>query len=74
MLLMKDAVAYKKLQSAKPKAIEKAKDAIPVQKPGRRIAPSEKAATDRDAAFKKLAPNGTFASIETRRPSSMNSG
>jgi hypothetical protein len=60
MLLMKDAVAYKKLQSAKPKAVEKAKDAIPVQKPGRRIAPSEKATTDRDAAFKKLAPNGTF--------------
>lgn len=42
--LIKDAIAYRKLQASKPRAAEKAKDAGPVQKPGKRASESEQQA------------------------------
>lgn len=43
-LMARDAMAYRKLMAQKPKAIEKAKDAPPVQKPGSRPSPQQQAA------------------------------
>jgi hypothetical protein len=46
MLMAKDAIAYRKLQADKPKALEKVKDVPPVtvQAPGRRVSAPERAA------------------------------
>jgi hypothetical protein len=46
LLVLKDAIAYRKLQADKPKALEKVKDVPPVtvQAPGRRVSAPERAA------------------------------
>lgn len=41
VLVLKDAVAYRKLMASKPKADAKAKDAVPVQTPGRQSSPDD---------------------------------
>lgn len=41
VLVLRDAVAYRKLKAATPKALDKAKDAQPVQQPGRRSSPDD---------------------------------
>jgi len=41
LLMAKDAASWRRLQSQKPKAIEKAKGAAPMQAPGHRQAPSD---------------------------------
>ncbi|WP_455296452.1 hypothetical protein [Brucella pituitosa] len=43
-LMARDAMAYRKLMAQKPKALEKAKDVPPVQKPGNRASPQQQAA------------------------------
>ena len=58
--LMRDAIAYRKLQAAKPKVMEKARNAAPVKPPGRRQAPSEGKAVDESAAWEKLKRTGEF--------------
>lgn len=42
VLLARDAIAYRKLQAEKPKAIEKVKQAPPVQQPGKRVSEAER--------------------------------
>jgi hypothetical protein len=46
LLVLKDAIAWRKLQADKPKALEKVKDVPPVQvqAPGRRVSAPERAA------------------------------
>ncbi|MHA6684492.1 hypothetical protein [Mesorhizobium sp. A556] len=40
--MIRDAIAYRKLQASKPKAAEKAKDAAPVRQPGKRTSDAER--------------------------------
>ncbi len=58
LIILKDAIAYRKLKSQKPKAIDKAKDAIPVQKPGKRPSPGEAQARARKEQMAKLRKTG----------------
>jgi len=41
VLVLRDAVAFRKLKASTPKALDKAKDAPPVQQPGRRVSPDD---------------------------------
>lgn len=43
MPMIRDAIAYRKLQASKPKAVEKAKEAAPVRQPGKRTSEAERA-------------------------------
>lgn len=56
--VLKDAIAYRKLIAAKPQAIDKAKDAIPVQQPGKRPSPGEAQAKARQEQMAKLRKTG----------------
>lgn len=60
--ILKDAIAYRKLQAAKPQALEKAKDAPPVQvqAPARRVSTQEKQAQTVKANFDRLRKTGSF--------------
>jgi hypothetical protein len=42
LLMARDAIAYRKLQAEKPKAIEKVKQAPPVQQPGKRVSDADR--------------------------------
>ncbi len=42
VLLARDAIAYRKLQAEKPRAIEKVKQAPPVQQPGKRVSEADR--------------------------------
>jgi hypothetical protein len=53
MLMVKDAIAYRKLQAAKPKAAEKGKAAKPVAKPGERASSNASVATKHKALFER---------------------
>lgn len=57
--ILKKAIAYDKLMANKPKAIDKAKDAPPVQKPGRRSSPKEAHAKARQEQMAKLRKTGS---------------
>lgn len=54
--VMKDAIAYRKLQADKAKVAAKVKDVPPVQvqAPGRRVSPAEKQAQDVKTGFNRL--------------------
>ena len=56
--VLQDAIAYRKLIASKPKAIDKAKDAIPVQQPGKRSSPGEAQAKARNEQMAKLRKTG----------------
>jgi len=58
VVILKKAIAYDKLMAAKPKAIDKAKDAAPVQQPGRRPSASEANAKARQEQMAKLRKTG----------------
>ena len=60
--VLKDAIAYRKLQAAKPKALDKVKDVPPVQvqAPGRRVAPAEKHGDAVKQGFERLRKTGSF--------------
>lgn len=58
LLILRDAIAYRKLQASKPKAVEKAKDAPPVQRPGRRPSQAEQVARVRAEKLKQLRKTG----------------
>lgn len=60
ILLAKDALAYQKLMASKPKAIEKAKDAPPVQQPGRRPGPAEAQARAHKERMERLRQTGSI--------------
>lgn len=51
MRLVRDAVAYRKLQSSKPKVVEKAKGARPVAKPEARVSSNERISAKHKALF-----------------------
>lgn len=51
MLLVKDAAAFRKLQAAKPKAVEKGKAARPVARPDARAPAGERTSTKHKALF-----------------------
>lgn len=53
MLAMRDAVAYRKLQAAKPKAVEKGKTARPVSRPDVRSPASDRASTKHKTLFER---------------------
>ncbi len=53
MLMVKDAVAYRKLQAAKPKAMEKGKAAAPVAKPQPRATSNERISQKHKGLFEK---------------------
>ncbi len=53
MLMVKDALAYRKLQAGKPKAMEKAKSAIPVAKPGVRTTSNERISQKHKGLFER---------------------
>jgi len=53
MLLVKDALAYRKLQAAKPKVVEKARSAFPVQKPGARVTSNERVSQKHKGLFER---------------------
>jgi hypothetical protein len=53
MLMAKDAIAYRKLQAAKPKAMEKAKAATPVSKPAARVSSNERVSAKHKALFER---------------------
>jgi hypothetical protein len=67
-LVLKDAIAYRKLQAEKSKAMEKAKAAPPVQapqaQPARRVSPAERQAVNVSEAFAKARASGGFASVD----------
>ena len=60
ILLAKDAMAYQKLMDSKPKAIQKAQDAPPVQQPGRRPSQGEAAARAHKERRDKLRQTGSL--------------
>lgn len=60
ILLAKDAMAYQKLMADKPKAIQKAQDAPPVQQPGRRPGQGEAAARAHKERREKLRQTGSL--------------
>ncbi len=53
MLMVRDAVAYRKLQAAKPKAMEKGKAAAPVAKPGARPTSNERVSQKHKGLFER---------------------
>jgi hypothetical protein len=53
MRLIKDAIAYRKLQAAKPKVAEKTQNARPVVRPGERVAPTTAVAQKHKALFER---------------------
>ncbi len=55
MLLIKDALAYRKLQAAKPRVADKVRTARPVTKPGERSAPTTAIAQKHKALFERAA-------------------
>lgn len=56
--IISDAVDYRMLLASKPQAIDKAKDAAPVQQPGKRLAPGEAQAKARQEQMAKLRKTG----------------
>jgi hypothetical protein len=60
MTLAEKAAKWDKLQADKPKALEKAKDALPVQQPGRRVQPSERRGAEVDELSKRLSKTGSL--------------
>lgn len=59
-LLAKDAMAYRKLMASKPKAQAKAKDAPPVQKPGRRASQTGQKARAQKDKMDRLRQTGSL--------------
>ena len=53
MLLVKDALAYRKLQSEKPRAMEKARGAFPVRKPEARVSSNERVSQKHKGLFER---------------------
>jgi hypothetical protein len=53
------AAKWDALQDAKPKVVEKAKDAIPVQQPGRRVQPAERRGAEVEELSKRLSRTGS---------------
>ena len=64
LLMAKDAASWRKLQAQKPKAIEKAKDAAPVQPAGRREPSSTGAKQALKEAQARLARTGSIEDAE----------
>ncbi|PWL17401.1 hypothetical protein DKP76_11525 [Falsochrobactrum shanghaiense] len=59
-LMARDAMAYQKLMSQKPKALDKARNAPPVQVPGQRQSPTEAVARANRARMEKLSKTGSI--------------
>ena len=60
--VLKDAIAYRKLQAEKAKVAAKVKDVPPVQvqAPGRRVSPAEKQAQEVKTGFERLRKTASF--------------
>lgn len=60
--VLKDAIAYRKLQAEKAKVAEKVKNVPPVQvqAPGRRVSPAEKQAQEVKTGFERLRKTASF--------------
>lgn len=56
--VLKDAIAYRELKASQPKAISKAKDAAPVQVPGKRSSPQEAAQKAKQERLRQLRKTG----------------
>lgn len=59
-LMARDALAHRNLMAKKPKAIEKAKDAPPVQKPGMRPSPQQQVARAKQEKMSTLRRTGSL--------------
>lgn len=59
-LVLRDAIAYRKLQAQKPKAAAKAKSAPPVQRPGKRVSESEQQAVTYRKEMDALRKSGSM--------------
>lgn len=57
--LIRDAIAYRKLQATKPKVAEKVRDAAPVQKPGKRASEAEQQANAYREKMARLRKTGS---------------
>lgn len=58
LVVLKDAIAWRKLQEQKPAALDKAKDAAPVQQPGPRRSGTERTAQQREEGMARLRKTG----------------
>lgn len=59
-LVLKDAISWRKLQANKPVAMEKSKDAPPVQSPAARRTGAERSAQSREEGFERLRKSGSI--------------
>lgn len=59
LVMMKDAMAYRALQKGKPVAQQKAKQAAPVQAPGRRVTPNEAQSREQAGRMDQLRKSGS---------------
>jgi hypothetical protein len=57
--VLRDAIAYRKLQATKPKVADKVKDAAPVQKPGKRTSDAEQQASAYREKMARLRKSGS---------------
>jgi hypothetical protein len=62
LLVIKDALAYRKLQAEKAKVLAKVKEAPPVQAapPARRVSPAERKAEGKSELFQQVRKTGSF--------------
>jgi hypothetical protein len=60
-LVLKDAIAWRKLQASKPQAVKKAEGRPPIHKGGKRLAPQAQKARQAEAAITRLKSTGTLA-------------
>lgn len=60
LVMMKDAMAYRALQKGKPVAQQKAKQAAPVQAPGRRVTPNEAQSREQAGKMDRLRKTGSM--------------
>jgi len=59
VLMLNDLTAYHKIQAAKPKVQEKAKNAAPVQHPGKRVSANEQRGREMDTVRRELRKTGS---------------
>lgn len=60
-LVLKDAIAWRKLQASKPQAAKKTEGRPPIHKGGKRLAPQAQKARQADAAITRLKSTGSLA-------------
>jgi hypothetical protein len=60
-LVLKDAIAWRKLQASKPQAVKKTEGRPPIHKGGKRLGPQAQKARQADAAITRLKSTGSLA-------------